>query len=532
MVVISRGCPPLRACALAATMLLASCAVGPDFKAPAPPEVGRYTSTPLPATTGATDAPFGQSQRFSNGAPVNPKWWEFYRSAALNNLVESALRNNPNLQSQLAALRAAQELVYAQQGKFFPVVQGNFNPSRQQVANNPLSSPPVVGTLPDGTPITKNPYNVFTAQVTVAYTLDVWGQNRRAVESQQALTDFQRFQVEAAYITLTGNLVIAVIQEASLRAQIGATRDMIATSTKALDILRRQLDQGYANRNDVAVQEAALAQVIATLPPLQKQLAVQHDLIAALAGRFPSELAGQFRLGAFRLPTDLPVSLPAQLVAQRPDVRAAEEQLHSASALVGVAVANMLPNLTISGSRGYTSLELSNLISPPNLFWNVAGNATQTIFDGFTLLHTERSAEATLQQAAWSYRTTVIGAVQNVADTLQSLQADATALKAARDFERAAKVSLDLAQQQLQSGNANVLLLLTAQTQYLQALIQVVQAQSNRLSDTAALYVALGGGWWNRPGPPAEPMQVDAATGKTEPVKDRGGWFPWLTWLH
>ena len=528
MLTTSQRYPALCGCFVTAMLLLSGCAVGPDFKSPAPPEVGGYTRPALPDKTGSADARFGQAQRFAKGARVPASWWELYHSAALNSLVQAALSNNPNLQSQLAALRSAQELVYAQQGKFFPVVQGNFNATRQQTPNNSLGSAPAVATAPDGTPITQNPFNVFTAQLTIAYTLDVWGQNRRAVESQQAVADAQRFQVEAAYITLTANLVIAVIQEASLRAQIDATREMVSANTKALEILRRQLDQGYANRNDVAVQEAALAQVVATLPPLQKQLAVQRDLIAALAGRFPSQLAERFRLTSFRLPTHLPVSLPAQLVLQRPDVRAAEEQLHSASALVGVAIANMLPNFTINGARGYTSLELANLISPPNLFWNIAGNATHTIFDGFTLLHTERAAEATLQQMAWSYRTTVIGAVQNVADTLQSLQADATALKAARDFERAAKVSLDLAKQQLQSGNANILLLLTAQTQYLQASIQLVQAQANRLSDTAALYVALGGGWWNREGLPTEQRALDVATGQSEPVVEKGGWFPWL----
>lgn len=514
-----KSCPYLRVGVVAGTILLTGCAVGPDFKRPAPPEVDQYTSAPFPSTTRSTDAAFGRTQHFTKGAPVNPKWWELFGSPALNRLVEAALRANPNLQAQLAALRSAKELVYAQQGKYFPLIQGNFSPSRQQVPNNPLGSPPVVGTAPNGTAITQNPYNVVTAQVTVAYTLDVWGQNRRAVESQQALADSQRYQVEAAYITLTANVVIAVITEASLRGQIKATREMITANTKALDILRRQLAAGYANRNDVALQEAALAQIVATLPPLEKALAIQRDATAALAGRYPSQLLEQFRLASLQLPLDLPESLPATLIDQRPDVRSAEEQLHSAGALVGVAIANMLPNVTISGSRGYTSLELANLVSPPNIFWNITGNATQTLFDGFTLLHTARSAQATFEQAAWSYRNTLIAAVQNVADTLQSLQADATALRAARDFERASKISLDLAQQQLQSGNVNILYLLTAQTTYLQALIQVVQAQQSRLSDTAALYVALGGGWWDRQGPPAEELKLDVATGAVAPVE-------------
>ncbi|WP_439924938.1 efflux transporter outer membrane subunit [Nitrobacter sp. JJSN] len=514
--------------ALAATVLLAGCAVGPDFKVPAAPDVDRYSKAPLPSRTSSTDARQGQAQRFSTDRDVSDKWWQLFRSPALNSLVEKSLQANPNLQSQLAALRSARELVYAQQGKYFPTVQASFNPTRQQAPNNPLGSPPIG---PDGNPI--NPFNVFTAQVAVSYALDVWGLNRRSVESQQALADAQRFQVEAAYLTLTSNVVVAAIQEASLRAQIDATLQIIDLNTKMLEIMRRQLSTGYANRSDVAAQEAALAQVKATLPPLRQQLAVQRDLLTALAGRFPSEEPAEtFKLALFRLPTDLPVSLPSTLVQQRPDVRAAEEQLHSASALVGVAIANMLPNFTINGNRGYTSLELANLISPPNIAWSVGANAVHTIFDGFTLLHQSRAAEATYEQAAWTYRNTVVLALQNVADSLHALRNEADTLKAARDFERAAKISLDLARQRMQTGDANVLLLLTAQQTYLQALIQVVQAQASRLSDTAALYVALGGGWWNRQGPAAPEEKFDVATATAKPVSEQSGLLPWLPWAH
>ena len=497
---------------LATATSLASCAVGPDFKVPAAPDVDGYTKTPMPSHTSSTDVSFGHAQHFAKGKDVSAMWWKMFRSPGLDALVKKSLDANPNLQSQIAALRATKELVYAQQGKYFPTVQANFNPMRQKVADS-LSSP-----LNSGDTL----FNLFTAQVLVSYTLDVWGLNRRSVESQQALADAQRFQVEAAYITLTANVVVAAIQEASLRAQIDATHRIIDINTQMLGIMRRQLASGFANRSDVAVQEAALAQVKATLPPLQKQLAVQRDLLAALAGRFPSQEPEEtFKLASFRLPLDLPVSLPSTLVEQRPDVRAAEEQLHSAGALVGVAIANLLPNFTINGNRGYTSTELANLISPPNLFWTVAGNATHTVFDGFILLHQARAAEATYQQAAWTYRSTVVGALQNVADTLHALQSDAEALKAARDFERAAKISLDLARQQMQTGNANVLLLLTAQQTYLQALIQVAQAQANRLSDTAALFLALGGGWSNCEGPPAPEQKFDAATAEVAPVSDK-----------
>jgi NodT family efflux transporter outer membrane factor (OMF) lipoprotein len=476
-------------------MLLTSCAVGPDFLHPAAPEITRYTREPLAPQTSSTDVATGQTQHFVVGRDIPQEWWALFKSPALNALIERSLKNNPNLQSAIATLRSTKEAVYAQEGKFFPLVQANFNPTRSQTA---ASLAPVLST-------NANPFDLYTAQALVSYTFDVWGLNRRTVESLQALADTQRFQVEAAYLTLAANVALAAITEASLRGQIDATNELISINTKMLDILRRQLNAGYANRSDVAAQEAALAQVRATLPPLRKALAQQRDLLAALAGTYTSEESGQtFRLADFQLPTDLPVSLPSQLIEQRPDVRAAEEQLHSASAQIGVATANMLPSFTINADAGYMNTTLVGLLAPGNVFWQLAGNATQTVFDAGTLLHTLRGAEATYDAAAWTYKGTVVGAVQNVTDTLRALQNDADALKAARDFERAAKISFGLARQQMETGNANVLLLLNAQQTYLQAVIQVVQAQAARLADTAALFEALGGGWWNRVEPPTE----------------------------
>ena len=495
--------------ALAAVVLLASCAVGPDFKHPAAPEITRYTREPIAQTSSAGGAN-GQRQRFADGRDIPQEWWTLYRSKALNALIERALANNPNLQATMATLRAAHEAVYAQEGKFFPLAQANFSPQRAQTAAS-LSPVPASGA---------NIYNLYTAQLLVSYTFDVWGLNRRTVESLQTLADVQRFQVEAAYLALTANVAVAAVTEASLRGQIDATDQLIAINSKILDILRRQLDKGFATRGDVAVQDAALAQVKATLPPLRKALAQQRDLLAALSGTYPSEGPREtFRLGDLHLPTDLPVSLPSQMIEQRPDVRAAEEQLHSASALIGVATANLLPNFTINATGGYTNTVWGNLISPQSLMWSLVGNATQTVFDGGTLLHQLQGARDTYQAAAWTYSGTVIDAVQNVADALRAIQADADALRAARDFERAAKVSLDLAQQQFDLGRINVLLLLTAEQTYLQAKIQVVQAQAARLSDTAALFQALGGGWWNRTVPPVE-KKLDVGTGATTPIED------------
>ena len=500
---------------VAAAMLLTSCAVGPDFLHPAPPDVGRYTKEPL-AQTSSTDSPTGRAQRFVQGRDIPQEWWRLFKSPALNALIQRALDNNPTLQSAIATLRAANQAVYAQQGKYFPLVEANFNPSYNQTSSALTPVPSNNATI----------YQLHTAQLQVSYTLDVWGLNRRTVESLRAMADNQRFQVEAAYLTLASNIAVAAITEASLRGQIEATNELIAINTKMLDVMRRQMETGYASRNDVALQEAALAQVAATLPPLRKALQQNRDLLAALAGAFPSQQPREkFTLASLQLPTDLPVSLPSQLIEQRPDVRAAEEQLHSASAQIGVATANILPNFTISGNIGYVNTAIVGLLSPQNLFWTVAGNATQTAFDAGTLFHQLQQAKDNYNAAAWTYRGTVIGAVQNVADSLRALQNDADALKAARDFERAAKISFDLARQQMETGYANVLILLTAQQTYLQAAIQVVQARAARLSDTAALYQALGGGWWNRPAPPTEKI-LNVGTGKVETVtgeaKDEG----------
>jgi NodT family efflux transporter outer membrane factor (OMF) lipoprotein len=498
------------AAALAAVTLLTSCAVGPDFLHPAAPEITRYTREPLAPQTSSADAPNGEKQHFVAGRDIPKAWWKLFRSPALDALIERALQKNANLQAALATLRAAKEAVAAQEGKFFPLIQTNFNPTRQRTSAA-LSPIPASGA---------SIYDLDTAQVSVSYTFDIWGLNRRAVESLEATADTQRFQVEAVYLALTANIAVAAVTEASLRGQIDATDQLISINTKMVDTLHRQLNAGYTNNGEVAAQEAALAQAKATLPPLRKALAQQSDLLAALAGGFPSEGPHEtFKLAELHLPDDLPVSLPSQLIEQRPDVRAAEEQLHSASAQIGVATANTLPTFTINANAGFMNTALAHLLAPQNAFWDLAGNATQTIFDGGTLLHQLEGARDTYQAAAWTYRGTVVGAVQNVADVLRALQNDADALRAARDFERAAKTSFDLANQQMQSGNANVLLLLNSQQTYLQANIQVVQARAARLADTAALFQALGGGWWNRAELPAAKI-LDVSTGQTAPVEN------------
>jgi NodT family efflux transporter outer membrane factor (OMF) lipoprotein len=490
-------------------LLLTSCAVGPDFLQPGAPEITRYTREPLLATS-AADAPGGQRQRFVEGRDIPQEWWRLFKSPALNALLERAIANNPSLQSAMASLRAAKQAVYAQEGKFFPLVQANFNPTRQRTSAA-LSPVPANGA---------SIFDLDTAQLQVTYTFDVWGLNKRMVESLEATADTQRFQVEATYLALTSNVVVAAITEASLRGQIEATNQIISINSKMVGTLHQQFDKGAVSRGDLAVQEAALAQAKATLPPLRKALAQQRDLLAALAGGYPTDEPREtFGLGTFHLPSDLPVSLPSQLIEQRPDVRAAEEQLHSASAQIGVATANLLPTFTISADAGFMNTALAHLLAPQNLFWTLAGNATQTVFDGGALLHQLQGAKDTYQAAAWTYQGTVIAAVQNVADSLRAVQNDADALRASRDFERAAKISFDQSRRQFDEGNVNVLLLLNSQQTYLQAVIEVVQAQAARLSDTAALFAALGGGWWNRIEPAAE-KTLNVGTGQAEPIAE------------
>jgi NodT family efflux transporter outer membrane factor (OMF) lipoprotein len=352
------------------------------------------------------------------------------------------------------------------------------------------------GNLVLGTPTT---FNLFTAQVAVSYTPDVFGGIRRNVESLQAQSDNQRFQLEATYLTLTSNIVVAVVQEASLRGQIEATQSLIKIATDVLKLLRTQFNAGQISESDVVAQEAALAQIEQTLPPLQRQLEQQRHLISALSGGLPNqEPPEKFKLAGLRLPRDLPVSVPSQLVEQRPDVRAAEENLHSASALIGVAVANRLPNVTLTGNLGSQALTVGQLFSPGTGAWSLAGSVLQPIFDGGTLYQREVAARATFEQTTSQYHSTVVTAFQNVADSLSALRNDAVALQKAVAAEDASNRSLTIARKRLELGDINYILVLNAQQTYFQALLSRVQAQASRFADTAALFQALGGGWWNR----------------------------------
>jgi len=476
---------------LTIALLPAACAVGPDFERPAAPDVEGYAPGPLSAKTTSADVAGGEEQRFVQSLDIPGQWWTLYRSEPLNALIEQALKNNPTLPAAEAVLRQAWENVYAAEGAFFPTAVASYSPSRNKTATGVVFTSASSG---------KPWFTLHTAQVVVTYAPDVFGGTRREVESLMASAEFQRFQLEAAYLTLTSNVVAAAVLEASLRGQISATEEIIKIETQALDILRKQLELGQVAGAEVAAVEATLAQAQATLPPLQKQLALQRDLVTALIGRLPSEEpAEKFELASLQLPQELPVSLPSKLVEQRPDIQSAEAQLHAASAQIGVAVAAQLPQFTLTGNAGTTANQIGQLFTTPGTaFWTVAGNVAQTIFDAGTLLHKKRAADAIFDQTAAMYRSTVITAFQNVADALHAVQSDAETLKAAVAAERAAFKSLEIARRQLQLGAISYLGLLTAENTYQTALVALVQARAARYADTAALFQALGGGWWNR----------------------------------
>jgi NodT family efflux transporter outer membrane factor (OMF) lipoprotein len=480
-----------QAVTVALLALLGGCAVGPNFHRPAPPAASDYGNAPLRGSTAGAPGTAGAAQQLVAGMDIPGQWWTLFQSPKLTALVQQALAGNPDITAAQAALRQAHELYLAQRASFLPSVQGGFDATRSKYATSALTAPTVAPS---------SIYNLYTAQLTLSYMPDVFGATRRAVESARAQAEATRFQLVATYVTLSSNVVTTAVQEGSLRGQIAATERLLALQHQLTDIVQRQQGAGGASNAELLPQQALEAQTVATLPPLQKQLGQTRDALTALLGKLPSEEpADTFRLEDLTLPLQVPVSLPSNVVEQRPDVLQAQANLHAASAEVGVALANMLPQFTISADTGSAALQIGKLFTPYSGFWDLGASLTQTLFDGGALLHKHRAADAALDQAAAQYRAAVILACQNVADTLRALQADADGLRASAEAARASQAALDLARQQMQNGSLSTVVLLNTEQTYLQAQLALVQAQANRYADTAALFQALGGGWWNLP---------------------------------
>jgi NodT family efflux transporter outer membrane factor (OMF) lipoprotein len=482
--------PRLVPALLAFAALLSACAVGPAFRSPAPPAAARYTPAPLPGQ-------IADGQRFLAGGAVAARWWTLFGSPRLDALEDEALRANSDLAAAEAALRQARELYLAQRAALWPTV--SLAASGARARNSATIAPPLANNAEE--------YTLYQGQLNLAYTLDVFGGLHRQVESAAAQAENQRYQTQAAYLTLTTNVANAALQIAGLDDQLRAADDAVAADRRIVALTRSQQRLGQASTADVAAAEAALEQAEQLAPPLRKAIDVQRDLLAVLIGR-PGEAAptDPLSLADFRLPQDLPVSLPADLVRQRPDVLAAEANLHVASAQVGVAMAARLPTFTLNGSVGGASSQLLTLLANGNTLWSVGGDVAQTVFDAGALKHRQRAAEATLDQAKAQYRGAVLGALQNVADVLQGVVEDADAEDHAAAAAAASDRSLQLAEGQFKAGQTGVIPVLTAQASLASANVALAQARAARFADGVALFQALGGGWRSDPG-----RQADAA---------------------
>lgn len=497
-----------RATAVLIALVLSGCAVGPNFRKPAAPAVDRYTPTALPAATASADTTGGDAQRFLAGKKVPQRWWTTFGNAELDRRVKQALEHSPTIASAQAALRQAQENAKSADGSLFPSLDANAGVTRQKQSSAAFSG---AFNFP--------PLTIYNASVKVGYTLDLFGGVRRGIEAQEAQAAYQRAQRDATYLTLAANVVTASLQEASLREQVHATEQIVASLKKELDIAQKQQAIGAKSLTDTLAVRSQLATTEATLPPLRKQLAATQNQLATYLGVTPAQLKLQpVRLAAVTLPTDIPVSLPSTLVAQRPDIRAASAQLHAATAQVGVATAAMLPQISLSGSGGSSTIHAGDLFSAGTGAWSIGLNILQPLFHGGELLHRKRAAEAGMDEALANWQQVVLTSFQNVADSLQALEYDAQSLAAQSTAEHDASKLLSLTRTQFRVGAIDYVTLLLAERQYQNARITLIQARTARLADTAALYAALGGGWQGGTGTRAAPA-ADATNHPPEPAR-------------
>lgn len=467
--------------------LLASCAVGPDFQSPPPPITDRYTEKPMAQKTVSAPSAGGKSQQFMPGQNIPAEWWRLFHSPDLNRLIVQGIAYNSNLEAAQAALREAAQNLRAGQGQLFPQVDLASSASRERTSGASFGSPSS----------SSSTFNLYQTAVNVSYLLDIWGGVRRQVEALGAQVDFQAYEWEATYLTLTANIATTAITEASLREQIAATLDLVDEQEQALNIVKQQFTLGGASGLEVLTQATQLAQTRATLPPLQKSLAENRNALAVLVGDLPSQShLPKFYLSELKLPGDIPAGIPADLVRQRPDIQASEALLHAASAQIGVATANLLPQITLTAGYGWVGTDITNLFTQPNSVWNYGVGLLQPLFHGGTLTAQRCAAIAAYDKAAAQYRQTVLQAFQNVADSLNALDTDAKTLRAQAQAENAAHTNYRLTRAQYKLGAVSYLTLLTAELQYQQTRINRIQAEAARYADTVALFQSLGGGWW------------------------------------
>lgn len=463
--------------------------VGPNFHSPAAPKVKQYNESTLPKKTVniAGDALSNKTQAFKLGEDISHEWWKLFHSKAINKLVSAGIKNSPTLASAYAALRKSEELLKAQIGStLLPSISTQNFKERQQLAETTYASAQGSDT-----------FNVYYSVFNLSYTVDVFGGIRREIEAFKAEVNYKRFELIAAYLNLTSTIVTTSINIASLDAQIKATQNLVNYQQNLLKILTKQFQLGGIAKVEVLIQQTLLDQTKATVPPLQKNLSISKHALSTLIGAFPDKGLPTIKLEALNLPSHLPISLPSSLVRQRPDVRALEALLHSASAKIGVATANLLPTFTITGTLGFTSNVATNLYNNANRIWNLIMQAGQPIFNGGALFAKRRATIDAYKETMAQYRQTVLQAFKDVADALRSLDIDAHSLKAETRAENSASQSLELANSRYLLGAVNYIELLDAQKQYEQTVIALIKAKATRYNDTVSLFAALGGGWWN-----------------------------------
>lgn len=477
---------------------LSACLVGPDFASPEPPKVNHYTKPPWPCRTANAPGHGGASQQFIQAKYISAEWWRLFHSSKINKLICQGISNSPNLRAAKATLLEAQENLSADIGNnLFPTLSAQLTAQRGSNTGFFSSSNGTNSVATSGIP--SSVFNLFNASLNASYLLDFFGGMRRQIQGLQSQVEYQYFELRAAYLSLTSNIVTTAITVASLHRQICVTKQLIREQAQQLAIIKKQFDLGGVSQIEVVAQQTQLAQTKATLPPLEKNWAQTRHLLAILVGAFPSErhIIPSLDLNELHLPTKLPLSVPSALVRQRPDVRASEALWDAANAQVGVATANLYPQITINGSWGKSNTVGSQVFGSQSNLWNIGAGIFQPLFRGGALLAERRAAIAAYDAAAAQYREVVLQAFKNVADTLRAIEADAREMRAQKQAETAAYTNLYLVKQQFSLGGVSYLSLLDAQRQYQQTRISLVQAEASRYADTAALFQALGGGWWN-----------------------------------
>lgn len=467
---------------LALSLCFTGCAVGPDFVRPSPPPVDRYTQDSDPTATISAD---GQAQHFNMGGTVLDDWWRMFNSETLNAVISEAIVGNPTLKAAQATLRQSQENLRAGYGVFFPQIDAGFNATRQKY------SPSRVGSTAAG-----SIFNLFTLSATVSYALDVFGGQRRMVEGLQAQVDLQRALVQGTYLTLSGNVVNTVIARAAYLEQIKATEQIIELQKEQLAIVEAQVRAGTVPYANMLSLQSQLASVEASLAPLKQRFYQSEHLLANLVGRTPAQWAAPpVGLSDLTLPEEIPVTFPSDMVRRRPDILAGEAELHSASAEIGVSTAALFPTFTLDGAYGQNSTKMDRLFKSSSNYWNLSAGVTTPFFHGGTLWFKRKAAIEGYRQALATYQQNVLSAFAQVADTLQALEHDAEGLHAQSQALKSAEEALRLIRINYQAGVVNYLQIVIANAQYHQAQIGYLQAKAQRLQDTVALFIALGGGW-------------------------------------